>query len=1670
MDLQNVKALSGLVFSYVPASPRFGGVRVYYDIESHFPTNRFEMVDLSGLTLSGNTSHEMFFRGSPVRARYIRIVLQEYPENPPCIIVAPILCAYYCEGCCEALQSIDVSALAVLPIISNSSEANVNVWHTAENMCECLATDVQWFLTSVGNFTDVEQICRDKHAVIATINSAEENQAVDSLCTTSTCFIGYVRAVPNSPWFWSSKSPILYVNWNSNEGFSSKETKTVILNTGKWADWGTGLHTMPGVCRRDATFTLCPCSIEKQHTNAFGVALRNVTVEPLQHARIISYVQLPETYTHILRPNGGEKLRHNDHIFARKPHPPAQQPFFQMSVSAARRELDGEFLQADSTSAMVVNRFQELDKVAILYKDIHVRTKNEWRAIDLETQQNNFGPGGTGFVQRILMDEQWYPGIAIHLTPNVGIHIPYSLHRNDTYTAGMPVHMTVFVSNKKLNTSSASTDWDWIRCGAMTQTPIVFPPKYMTSSILLADRYSHGPHSLINSADTTVVPTILPSLGDVFHTAFASANLWTSQGGFLPDPPVCWLSSEMSVDALLAQAPMGGVIATEPSNPACRLGQLTFPGPALAAIKAGYVRCDLGTDLRTAQVLPCMYTLGDVLRRYAVSDADLELSGDFKSVYQLSNESNATIHNKRNGDIFTQKVAFGNRQDTDNRGSPLFVCHPQFNNQPMSLASETTILRPDISCSIPRGGRSHAMMTDCVCGIIARTYTKAVTGDTFDVKIVRIIPQTELGRGKASVPSHGFVTEMADEALAIADVLSIGTMTETSSSQTLPRVYFASDPSTVHNDATIPSLPAEYDICREHTDPDNKESMNLANPHILDGIVIPLGATFTPDTQESDCCNFLRPSVSIFALYNNNQSKSSIAYVRGGTHSARGFYSDLWFRTPAVCREERNYSSGWSSQNDQNQYPCVSTVALSTSSNVQITPHTPVAPLYILHKMYVKTRGWLLVHFSSTSHRCSEKTDASVDTVQQCRDSTLNARNNVEYDWQVQHIPASYDLHANGSFSTDAIHLWKVGDVIFGGVEGVGTCTERCPSSGAYDNVGGHIKWVPRIDAPNEKNSILSFDNFWLYTVFSVGESPACQNFNCDEAAHLRQHSQNYFDDPTLERSHHSLTFFEGTSIVAFVSRSSIVHMKPGCMKLSGGGGADSNTGNYGNTQKWYDRTTNTISLHFQLSVALIGTQRITDFAFCSGCTHDLCRNSAIIPCRWQSSIDSTWWYYMHLYLPNVDRNPDSVVMRFRVLRSEVQDSEYSDETVFLGHFVAGPGASFSDEFLGDGMDAVAFVAFTSVERQCANNLPSGNWDTGRALNTRRLLLSTRAIARPRMHHGRRIHARLYRPGHRQHAITAETLRPNAAPIKYDSNIARNSSHHLKHNDAEQKHGSKRFLLSINTAPTHSALGLENTTQNNGMMRSITSIDSNQRVAAAVCLQNPSMASTCDTLEVRKEIPLDSFCLDEAAFMLHVAPGIREELLSVSSTNVSGIVITSIAREDFDRKCVARQAYDALSLDYVHITYVAILSDVSFFDTDGLSALGYLNVRHLTTTSSSKLSLCASSQQRTNTVHNVTNESDAEMTKCARRLQYSMTRAESAIQSRNQAVLETIPNVFQTHFSALITGISVLGLFVFIFFGFCWTCPRNDRDTQEYDYRGVRQDDYNHVDRRFLGL
>jgi len=126
--------------------------------------------------------------------------------------------------------------------------------------------------------------------------------------------------------------------------------------------------------------------------------------------------------------------------------------------------------------------------------------------------------------------------------------------------------------------------------------------------------------------------------------------------------------------------------------------------------------------------------------------------------------------------------------------------------------------------------------------------------------------------------------------------------------------------------------------------------------------------------------------------------------------------------------------------------------------------------LNVYDKVYIKTRGWILVVFTQID-----------------RESTAGVTGVNRFDWQIEHVrqPSRFVGHVNNYNIPNDPYMWKIGDLLFGGINGVGSCAARCPSSGEYDNIKGTIQWKPKIAPTADRQE------YWLYTMFSVGESNA---------------------------------------------------------------------------------------------------------------------------------------------------------------------------------------------------------------------------------------------------------------------------------------------------------------------------------------------------------------------------------------------------------------------------------------------------------------------------------------------------------------------------------------------------------------------------------------------------
>jgi len=251
-------------------------------------------------------------------------------------------------------------------------------------------------------------------------------------------------------------------------------------------------------------------------------------------------------------------------------------------------------------------------------------------------------------------------------------------------------------------------------------------------------------------------------------------------------------------------------------------------------------------------------------------------------------------------------------------------------------------------------------------------------------------------------------------------------------------------------------------------------------------------------------------------------------------------------------------------------------------------------------------------------------------------------------------------------------------------------------------------------------------------------------------------------------------------------------------------------------------------------------------------------------------------------------------------------------------------------------------------------------------------------------HHGRQIHSRPYYSLHtsadeeisstlKPHiTFTGDTLHsPSAAETArfiFDQKqvASRRKRGGLSHNN--------RMLLSMGSAPSESNnvydvnsqesdadTGNINSSEFSATTREITCINNNEQITRVLCgnVDSP-INSTCDMLEVSKQLPIEDFCLTETDFLEKSGPLIRAQLLNASSSAVSEIFITSVSKPNFQQKCRPAASRRLLQTETVHITYVMQANDTYYMNLDLLVDNGFSDLQRLTSLLTTKLTICAS--------------------------------------------------------------------------------------------------------------
>jgi hypothetical protein len=456
------------------------------------------------------------------------------------------------------------------------------------------------------------------------------------------------------------------------------------------------------------------------------------------------------------------------------------------------------------------------------------------------TLQTNFysSVNGNGFVKQVARKDIHVDGVKIEVQPNI---------ENSMVSTDSDVRMNIFITSAPL----LDPDSSWVLCGARKHETYEFSPLALSA---VADQRTMA--NFLTDTDLQDKLALQSTTQHLDSSMFlTSSNAWKNTGGLLPPLLVC----------------------THATGHTCKIGQLEFKPETLpTSTEDRYVRCNLNVALDN-QVLPCVYTLGDVVTKYDISQLEIdeirqEQYEDSISASNIHVVDNVRVHDV---DTLTKKIAFGSVTQPQYTGM-VYLCHTQYNNLPEILWNEDT-LRPNIACGISRD-KNIADMTNCVCGIITSVYEQnpvpSYTNTAHDSeitqytkKIVRIIPEVfenpEYDTEARSVAPRVFITELDEHAVRFGDVLKAGYKKISNSAV---QFYFKSDPSCVH--AELDSIPfavgSTYRMCENEKDPDNSLSQNQKNPLIVSGIVIPLGTAIQNSlTDPHGCCNILKqPSIS----------------------------------------------------------------------------------------------------------------------------------------------------------------------------------------------------------------------------------------------------------------------------------------------------------------------------------------------------------------------------------------------------------------------------------------------------------------------------------------------------------------------------------------------------------------------------------------------------------------------------------------------------------------------------------------------------------------------------------------------------------------------------------------------------------------------------------------
>ena len=404
-------------------------------------------------------------------------------------------------------------------------------------------------------------------------------------------------------------------------------------------------------------------------------------------------------------------------------------------------------------------------------------------------------------------------------------------------------------------------------------------------------------------------------------------------------------------------------------------------------------------------------------------------------------------------------------------------------------------------------------------------------------------------------------------------------------------VFATANPADAQYGATTAQLPAEYDLCSAGPDPDHNASTNARNPHVLDGVVVPLGRTPKPTYQPPvdgltagaykgavewprDGCSFVKPHLSVTAALAAFADPDVPA-----TKRALPSVADIGVIDETASSGEFEWFYG-RAQLSAAGIPQFATACAAGADG--LPEQVPCA--------YAASFGGLVLN-ADEAFLGTEFENEFVDLV------FLPARG-WRHVWFGQWKGAADRYYVRELNAGAARHHFAAGDLLIGGREGVGTAAERCPSSARYGNELGVLTWTPDITGAAAE--------YYLYTMFMVGESEACREHGCDEAAVYSAMDTHLAREPFPEERT-PLVLMQGSRVGLKRAPTPRFALQPGCFAIDAVAG---------DAPKTYTITPS--AAHFAQDLGALDA--------CTGCVRGVCPASSA-PCQFYDAAAGETYY-----------------------------------------------------------------------------------------------------------------------------------------------------------------------------------------------------------------------------------------------------------------------------------------------------------------------------------------------------------------------------------------------------------------------------------------------------------